>query len=168
MFGDIETIFDVVAKLKDHSDDLVADLIEALDDADASIQAAAAFSLGHLFYALWPEVIDASSSIPKLLTLIDDDDPRVRFEATRAVAVLQVGRTCRLTDEQIVAVYIGCLESGDARLKIDVAGQLGAMGPAAIAALPLLSRMLDHAIQRSVRRLWNAIEEIRLCQCPLF
>ena len=168
LFGDIETIFDVVAKLKDHSGELVADLTEALDDADASIQAAAAFSLGHLFYAMWPEVIDASSSIPKLLTLIDDDDPRVRFETTRAVAVLQVGRKHRLTDEQIVKVYIRCLESSDARLKIDVAGQLGVMGPAAIAALPALSRLLDHSEPAVGQAASDAIEEIRLCQCPLF
>lgn len=165
LLGDINSVFNVVAKLKDHSDDLVVDLIEALDDADASIQAAAAFSLGHLFYAMWPEVIDASSSIPKLLTLIDEDDPRVRFEATRAVAVLQVGGRCRLTDEQIVVVYICCLESGDARLRIDVAGQLGATGPAAIAALPALSRLLDDENPGDRVAARNSAEEIRMSQC---
>jgi HEAT repeat protein len=165
LLGNIETIFNVVSKLKDHSDDLVTDLTDALDDADASIQAAAAFSLCHLFYVFWPEEIDASSSITKLLTLIDDDDPRVRFETTRAVAVLQVGRNCPLTDEQIVVVYICCLESGDARLRIDVAGQLGAMGPAAIAALPALSRLLDDENPGDRVAARNSAEEIRMSQC---
>ena len=125
LFGNLERIFDVVSKLKDHSDDLVADLIEALSGDEGNVKAAAAFSLGHLFYVFWPDEIDASSSMPELLKLIDHADPRVRFEATRAVAVLQVGRIQRLTDEQIVAAYIGCLEYGDASLKIEVVSQLG-------------------------------------------
>lgn len=167
LIGDINSVFNVVAKLKDHSDDLVADLTKALDDADSSVQAAAAFSLGHLFYVLWPEVIDASSSIPKLLTLIDDDDPRVRFETTRAAAVLQVGGRCRLTDEQIVEVYLRCLESGDSRLKIEVAGQLRGIVPAAIAALPTLSRLIQHVEAAVAQAARDAIDEIRLCQCHL-
>lgn len=155
-FGDIDAVFNVVAKLKDHSDELVADLTEALDDDDFSIQAAAAFSLCHLFYVFWPEKIDGCISTSKLLTLIDDDDPRMRFETTRAVAVLQVGRKCRLTDEQIVAVYIGCIQCGDLRLKFAVAGQVGMIGPAAIAALPPLSRMLDYDDPEVRQSVWVA------------
>lgn len=168
LFGHIDTIFDAVAKLKDHSNDIVVDLIDALDDADASAQAATAFSLCHLFYVFWPEEIDASPSITTLLTLIGHADLRLRFEAARAVAVLQVGRTLRLTNEKIVAIYIGCLECDDPILKTEVAGQLKAMGPPAIAALPALSRMLDDENPKIQMAVHESIEEIRLSQCPLF
>ena len=128
VFGKHEIVFDVTANLKNHSDDLVTDLIEAMADDEPSVKAAAAFSLGHLFYVLWPDEIDTSPSIPALLRLIDHDDPRVRFEATRALSVLQVGRQRRLADGQIVDSYVTCIKNGPPMLKIEVADQLRALG----------------------------------------
>lgn len=130
-FGKQEIIFDLVANLKHHSEDLVVELTAALGGGDQKAQAAAAFSLGHLFYVFWPDEIDASPSIPALLRLIDHDDPRVRFEAARSVAVLQVGRKRYLSEEQIVDIYVRCFDNNEATLKVEVAQQLAASGSSA-------------------------------------
>ncbi len=160
-FGDTNAAFEFVFQLRDHTDDLVAHLIEALDDDDHAVQAAAAFSLGHLWYACWPEEIDASSSIARLMTLIENDDPRVAYEATRAVAVLQVGGTTRLTEVEIVASYLRCLESTDSSLKVEAASQLLTVAPEAVTELGgmldagLLHEALGDAQQRPVRWVSN-------------
>ena len=156
--GESEAAFGLVNQLQDHTENLVADLIEALRDDEPLVQAAAAFSLGHVWYVLCSDEIDACSSIPKLLTLIDIGEPRVAFEATTSVAVLQVGGTTRLSEKQILDSYFRCLKLADPSLKVEIAGQLLAIVPEAITELAGLldaesiQEALEDAESRWVRR----------------